>query len=359
MVMKIIQPDYYKDFKCIADKCEDTCCAGWEVDVDDEKYHFYKTVGGALGKRLKEVMQPKKKGEGCSFKLKENKRCPFLNDSNLCDIITELGEEAICETCTDYPRFIRDYGQTREIGLVPSCFTAAQLMAKKKKLSQIVATQDDDLKIELNDIDAELFFELKDLRSKIFLILADTKKTTEAKLIKALDLAVEYEKELGESMDAGALYRGKKDPVKMFFKPFEGMETVNPKWLEYVDETHEHEISREDHIRLYRKIPQLSRALEELAFYYFYRYILEAVYDSKILTAAKTAVAAFLCCRQICIMEYMSTGKLSTDDMAEIFHVYSRHVEHSVTNWDGYLHEYENNTIYSVKTLKKILEGKI
>lgn len=357
--MKIIQPDYYKDFKCIAAACEDTCCAGWEVDVDEDKYQFYKTVGGTLGKRLKEVMQPKKKGEGCSFKLKENKRCPFLNDTNLCDIITELGEDAICETCTDYPRFIRDYGQTREIGLVPSCFTAAQLMVKKKKLSTIVSKQDDDLQIELNDIDAELFFDLKDLRAKIFLILSDTKKTTEEKLVKALDTAYEYEKESGDSADAGVLYRGQKDPVKLFFKPFADMETVNLKWFEYVDETHEYDIARRDHEKLYKKIPQLSRALEELCFYYFYRYILEAVYDSKILTAAKTAVVAFLCCRQICIMEYLRTGKLSANDIADIFHVYSRHVEHSVTNWDGYLHEYENNTIYSLKTLKKILEGKL
>ena len=33
--MKITVPDYYKDFKCIAGACEDTCCAGWQVDVDD------------------------------------------------------------------------------------------------------------------------------------------------------------------------------------------------------------------------------------------------------------------------------------------------------------------------------------
>ena len=29
-------PDYYKKFSCIADKCPDTCCAGWEIVVDDE-----------------------------------------------------------------------------------------------------------------------------------------------------------------------------------------------------------------------------------------------------------------------------------------------------------------------------------
>ncbi len=355
--MKILQPDYYKDFKCIASACEDTCCAGWEVDVDDEKYHFYKTVKGALGKRLKEVMVPKKKGEGCSFELSEDKRCPFLDKENLCDIIKELGEEAICETCTDYPRFIRDYGQTREIGLVPSCFTAAQLMVNKKKLSVIVSKQDDDLRLELNDIDAELFFELKDLRSRIFMCLADKKRPVEDKLSDILDIAQEYEDDCGKSKDPTSAYRGHKDPVKMFFKPFDGMETVNPKWDDYVDDTHEFEITDDDYREVCKKIPQLSRALEELAFYYFYRYIMEAVYDAKILTAAKTAVVAFICCRHICTMEFIKNGKLSCDDIAEIFHVYSRHLEHSEVNWNRFFDEYETNTIYSKKTLKKILKG--
>ena len=33
--MKIVTPAYYKDFKCIAGACTDTCCAGWDVDVDE------------------------------------------------------------------------------------------------------------------------------------------------------------------------------------------------------------------------------------------------------------------------------------------------------------------------------------
>lgn len=29
-------PDYYDDFTCIADACEDTCCAGWQIVIDKE-----------------------------------------------------------------------------------------------------------------------------------------------------------------------------------------------------------------------------------------------------------------------------------------------------------------------------------
>lgn len=46
--MKIVTPAYYKDFKCIAGACTDTCCAGWDVDVDEASYKHYKKVKGKL-----------------------------------------------------------------------------------------------------------------------------------------------------------------------------------------------------------------------------------------------------------------------------------------------------------------------
>ena len=33
--MKNYQPDYYNNFKCIADKCSITCCQEWKIAVDD------------------------------------------------------------------------------------------------------------------------------------------------------------------------------------------------------------------------------------------------------------------------------------------------------------------------------------
>ena len=38
--MKLRVPDYYKEFRCIDKDCTDTCCAGWEVDVDEEAYAY-------------------------------------------------------------------------------------------------------------------------------------------------------------------------------------------------------------------------------------------------------------------------------------------------------------------------------
>lgn len=47
-------PDYYPKFSCIADKCKDSCCIGWEIDIDEDTYEFYKHTDGVIGKRLKD-----------------------------------------------------------------------------------------------------------------------------------------------------------------------------------------------------------------------------------------------------------------------------------------------------------------
>ena len=46
-------PEYYEKFSCIAGRCEDTCCAGWEIDIDDASYEYYMQVPGKFGERLR------------------------------------------------------------------------------------------------------------------------------------------------------------------------------------------------------------------------------------------------------------------------------------------------------------------
>ncbi len=43
---------------------------------------------------------------GTKFYMNEDGRCAFLNENNLCDIYIQLGEEALCDICTEHPRFI-------------------------------------------------------------------------------------------------------------------------------------------------------------------------------------------------------------------------------------------------------------
>lgn len=84
-------PDYYEKFSCIAGACEDTCCAGWEIDIDDKSYEYYKTVGGAFGEMLRQNIKEYENDEEDAYEshgfiLKEGRRCPFLNENQLCVI---------------------------------------------------------------------------------------------------------------------------------------------------------------------------------------------------------------------------------------------------------------------------------
>ena len=50
--MKVLKPFYYDDFKCIANKCIDSCCIGWQINIDEKTYKKYKKVKGVFGKNL-------------------------------------------------------------------------------------------------------------------------------------------------------------------------------------------------------------------------------------------------------------------------------------------------------------------
>ena len=39
--MRIVVPDYYDQFCCLAGECTHSCCIGWEIDVDAEALSFY------------------------------------------------------------------------------------------------------------------------------------------------------------------------------------------------------------------------------------------------------------------------------------------------------------------------------
>ena len=51
--MKLLKPDFYDGFACIASRCRDTCCAGWEIEVDEETLKKYREVPGNFGRLLR------------------------------------------------------------------------------------------------------------------------------------------------------------------------------------------------------------------------------------------------------------------------------------------------------------------
>ena len=42
--MILRKPDFYDKFQCTASKCSDTCCVGWEIDIDKNSQEMYRKV---------------------------------------------------------------------------------------------------------------------------------------------------------------------------------------------------------------------------------------------------------------------------------------------------------------------------
>ena len=123
--MNIYAPDYYPSFRCVASKCAHTCCAGWEIDIDEKSLARYDQLPGDFGAWVRRGISR----EGTPhFILAEGERCPLLNGDNLCALILHEGDGALCQICADHPRF-RNYFSCRvEMGLGLVCEEAARLI---------------------------------------------------------------------------------------------------------------------------------------------------------------------------------------------------------------------------------------
>ena len=123
--MELRYPSYYKQFSCIADRCPDSCCHEWEVQVDPEAAARYRSMEGPLGDDLRERLYDE---DGETYLRNENGRCPMWRSDGLCRIQAEQGHDALCVVCRQFPRLRHDYGDFVELGLELSCPEAARLI---------------------------------------------------------------------------------------------------------------------------------------------------------------------------------------------------------------------------------------
>lgn len=49
-------PVYFEEFKCIGGKCEDSCCIGWNIDIDKVTFKRYFKVQDPEMKRMFQKM---------------------------------------------------------------------------------------------------------------------------------------------------------------------------------------------------------------------------------------------------------------------------------------------------------------
>lgn len=134
---RIIQPKYYSQFQCDPIRCQETCCQRWQILIDRETCLKYMNSENPIIQRLAPSaisLNPKAVGEEDYAMIQMNKElfCPFLNTEKLCEVVLNMGEEALSTTCRTFPRSIRKFHDRVERGLVMSCSVACELALQNK-----------------------------------------------------------------------------------------------------------------------------------------------------------------------------------------------------------------------------------
>lgn len=148
--MKLYAPIYYPNFTCIADKCRHSCCIGWEIDVDDDTMQVYDTITEPYGQAIKDSID---REDTPHFRLCADERCPHLDASGLCKIITNLGEGYLCHICREHPRFYNDTNYGKEVGLGMACEEACRLILSNGNYGDMVEIGEIDGEVDLIDFD--------------------------------------------------------------------------------------------------------------------------------------------------------------------------------------------------------------
>lgn len=133
----VIEPEFYGDFHCIGGQCSFTCCKEWKIAVDHETKKRWRKMDvpetvlesgrvpehacrSTLDKAQLSQFVVKKDG-GEIIELLPNMRCPFLEDSELCRLVLDYGEECLSETCHVFPRETHEFPDRTERTLVSCC----------------------------------------------------------------------------------------------------------------------------------------------------------------------------------------------------------------------------------------------
>ncbi len=294
--MKTFIPNYYKKFKCIAGQCNHNCCIGWEIDIDDETLSLYDKVKGSFKKKLKEGVNHD--GECACFKLDGKGRCTFLNENNLCEIIVNLGENFLCQICTDHPRFKNFFANRIEIGLGLCCEEAGRIILSQKSHFTLVELSNDNIENEESNEEKEFFKFRENLINAIY-------KDNDA-ILKIYNCNFPNKS------------------IAEWAEIFLSLERLDEHWtvlLNDLKETNIDDIILPDNFNKYFK---------NLIIYFTYRHINELSNEKDF----KFVYLSYEMIKNICKLHIKKYGSLSFEDLVNYSRMYSSEIEYSDENID-------------------------
>lgn len=198
--------DDYAAFRCLAGACPQTCCAAWEIVVDPDAQDAYLRLQHPLAAKLRRVLRVD--SEGDTYFAQTDGRCPFLCADGLCELQRTLGEQSLCRTCRDFPRWEVLLCDRVERGLSPACPEAARrLLARTAPLRFVSAPLPDDGYVA-GARERRLTAAVTAVRDRVLALLVRPGHTAEENLAAALDFARAAQRQLDRHRIA-ALAAGK------------------------------------------------------------------------------------------------------------------------------------------------------
>lgn len=303
---------YFDDFRCIASACPDSCCKEWDVQVDAVSAEFYRNLTGALGDRLRSVLQDV---DGEAVMTIEDGRCPMWRQDGLCRIQAELGEEALCHVCQEFPRLTHDYGDFIERGLELSCPEAARMILSAAP-APFIEEQTDGGEAEYDEEAMEVLLRT---RKQVLEILSDDSRSVGETLALALLYGYQAQGELDgdeelpfdsqTALESAAEF-AKNTDWELWREFFLKLEILTPEWKEM----------------LKNPVPApWSKEFPALARYFVERYWLQAVSDYDLACRVKFTVIACL------------TVKLLGGDVYRTAQLFSKEIENNADNVEAIL----------------------
>ncbi len=343
--MRDIYPDFYREFKCIANRCEDSCCKDWDIDVDSETEKFYNTVNSPLGDKIRSLTYTDEYGERV-FKSSDG-RCPFWNDDMLCDIYIGLGEEHLSRTCANFPRVKIDFGDFRENILSFACPEAARFMLKSDRSSY--ADFGGDYELESSEYDEDNMSFLLKARNRSVELLTNEDEPFAYRLADCLEFNAQVQSLL-DGNEPSPLADGNADGgTEFIFDMHKDFEIMSDTWKQALTKT----AVRADELKI---SADFERDFEKFALYYIYRYYLESVNSNDVMYSVKRIVCAYLVTGK---MDALFAEKGYPLSRMRILQRYSKEVEHSYDNTEALNAEFDRDSRFEAENLIALLENEV
>lgn len=141
----VTQSAFLSEFRCLGAECEDTCCRGWSMQLDDKMYGRYQREAPELLAAVEQtesghIMHRDPATDYC-----------VRFDNGLCGVHQRYGTAMLGDACHFYPRVTRGLGDLAVMTAALSCPEAARLALFGKKPMDLRAADAERLPATLKD----------------------------------------------------------------------------------------------------------------------------------------------------------------------------------------------------------------